>query len=48
MSALNEMLKPVQHDQRVCHSEPGPELDSGSIDFGISALAMTMNQSRLY
>jgi hypothetical protein len=22
---------------RFCHPEPGPELDSGSIDFGISA-----------
>jgi len=32
-----------KHDNRVrvsffCHPEPGPELDSGSIDFGISVL----------
>ena len=47
-NALNEMLKPVQHDKKVCHSEPGPELDSGSMDFGILDLAMTINQLRLY
>ena len=28
--------------------EPGPELDSGSIDLGISNLAMTINQLRLH
>ena len=37
----NQMLKQVQHDMTVwfwsfCHPEPGPELDSGSIDFSIS------------
>ena len=37
------MLKQVQHDSKVgfssfCHPEPGPEPDSGSIDFGISVL----------
>jgi hypothetical protein len=36
-----QMLKQVQHDMTVrvwsfCHPEPGPELDSGSIDFSIS------------
>jgi hypothetical protein len=40
---INQMLKQVQHDMTVrfwsfCHPEPGPELDSGSIDFGISVL----------
>ena len=39
------MLKQVQHDMTVrfwsfCHPEPGPELDSGSIDFGISVLGL--------
>jgi hypothetical protein len=38
---VNQMLKQVQHDMMVrfwsfCHPEPGPELDSGSIDFSIS------------
>jgi hypothetical protein len=38
---VNQMLKQVQHDMTVrfysfCHPEPGPELDSGSIDFSIS------------
>ncbi len=37
------MLNQVQHDMTVrlrsfCHPEPGPELDSGSIDFSISVL----------
>jgi hypothetical protein len=40
---INQMLKQVQHDMMVrfwsfCHPEPGPELDSGSKDFGISVL----------
>ena len=40
---LNQMLKRVQHDNRVrvsffCHPEPGPEASSGSKDFGISVL----------
>jgi hypothetical protein len=39
------MLKQVQHDRVVwfssfCHPEPGPELDSGSNDFGISVLGL--------
>jgi hypothetical protein len=39
----NQMLKQVQHDMTVwfwpfCHPEPGPELVSGSSDFGISLL----------
>jgi hypothetical protein len=39
------MLKQVQHDMTVrfwsfCYPEPGPELDSGSIDFGISVLGL--------
>ena len=39
------MLKRVQHDMPVrfcsfCHPEPGPELNSGSIDFGISILGL--------
>jgi hypothetical protein len=43
------MLKQVQHDVTVrfwsfCHPEPGPELDSGSIDFGISLLAFRFLQ----
>jgi hypothetical protein len=38
---VNQMLKQVQHAMTVrlwsfCHPEPGPELDSGSIDFSIS------------
>jgi len=42
---FKEMLKPVQHDckRRIphcCHPEPGPELASGSIDFGISVLVL--------
>jgi hypothetical protein len=41
----DQMLKQVQHDITVrfwsfCHPEPGPELDSGSIDFGISFLGL--------
>jgi hypothetical protein len=40
---INQMLKRVQHDMTVrlwsfCHPEPGPELASGSKDFGISVL----------
>jgi len=40
----NQMLKQV-HDMTVrfwsfCHPEPGPELDSGSIDFSISFLGL--------
>jgi hypothetical protein len=40
---INQMLKQVQHDMTVrfwsfCHPEPGPELNSGSNDFGISVL----------
>jgi len=27
---------------RFCHPEPGPELDSGSIDFGISVLVLNL------
>jgi hypothetical protein len=39
----DQMLKQVQHDKMVwfrscCHPEPGPELISGSSDFGISIL----------
>jgi hypothetical protein len=39
------MLKQVQHDSSVrflsfCHPEPGPELNSGSNDFGISVLGL--------
>ena len=39
------MLKRVHHDIRVrflsfCHPEPGPELISGSNDFGISVLGL--------
>ena len=39
------MLKRVQHDNRglaffFCHPEPGPELNSGSNDFGISVLGL--------
>ena len=39
------MLKQVQHDNRglaffFCHPEPGPELNSGSNDFGISVLGL--------
>jgi len=39
----DQMLEQVQHDITVrfwsfCHPEPGPELDSGSIDFSISVL----------
>src|SRR4030042_2031586 len=39
------MLKQVQHDMTVrfqsfCHPEPGPELNSGSNDFGISVLGL--------
>jgi hypothetical protein len=35
----------VQHDRMIwfssfCHPEPGPELVSGSIDFGISVLGL--------
>jgi hypothetical protein len=42
---VNQMLKQVQHDMTVrfcsfCHPEPGPELDSGSIDFSISVLGL--------
>jgi hypothetical protein len=41
----NKMLKQVQHDNSVsfwffCHPEPGPELDSGSKDFGISGFGL--------
>jgi hypothetical protein len=41
----DQMLKQVQHDITVrfwsfCHPEPGPELDSGSIDFSISFLGL--------
>jgi hypothetical protein len=41
----NQMLKQVQHDMTVrfwsfCHPEPGPELNSGSIDFSISFLGL--------
>jgi len=42
----NQMLKQVQkHDMTVrfwsfCHPKPGPELDSGSIDFSISFLGL--------
>jgi len=41
----NQMLKRVQHDITVrfwsfFHPEPGPELDSGSIDFSISFLGL--------
>jgi hypothetical protein len=41
----NQMLKQVQHDMTVrfwsfCYPEPGPELDSGSIDFSISLLGL--------
>jgi len=44
---INQMLKQVQHDVTVrfwsfCHPEPGPELDSGSIDFGISVLDLEL------
>jgi len=40
---INQMLKQVHHDMMVrfwsfCHPEPGPELASGSKDFGISVL----------
>ena len=40
---INQMLKQVQHDMTVrlssfCHPGPGPELDSGSIDFSTSVL----------
>jgi hypothetical protein len=40
---VGQMLKQVQHEKMVwfwscCHPEPGPELDSGSIEFGISIL----------
>jgi hypothetical protein len=40
---INQMLKQVQHGMTVwlwfvCHPEPGPELDSGSIDFSTSVL----------
>jgi hypothetical protein len=42
---LNQMLKRVQYDSMVwllffCHPEPGPELNSGSNDFGISVLGL--------
>jgi hypothetical protein len=41
----NEMLKQVQHDNirntlNPCHPELGPELDSGSIEFGIWILIL--------
>ena len=40
------MLKQVQHDRvsKVsCHPEPGPELDSGSIEFGILVLILIIS-----
>jgi hypothetical protein len=44
----NQMLKQGQHDMTVrfwsfCHPEPGPELDSGSIDFSISFLGLRVS-----
>jgi hypothetical protein len=44
-SRKKQMLKQVQHDMMVrfrsfCHPEPGPELNSGSNDFGISVLGL--------
>ena len=42
---ISQMLKQVQHDNKglvlvFCHPEPGPELNSGSNDFGISVLGL--------
>jgi hypothetical protein len=40
------MLKQVQHDmvsKASCHPEPGPELDSGSIEFGILVLILIIS-----
>jgi len=42
---FKEMLKRVQHDSKrgiphSCHPEPGPELASGSNDFGISVFVL--------
>jgi hypothetical protein len=47
----NQMLKQVQHGLAVlfwsfCHPEPGPELNSGSKDFGISFLGLVISVLR--